>query len=254
MSMSPGQPPGYSGGQYGPPAPRPPFIKRRWPQRHPVWSALIGVVVLLVAVISVAAANNKPTKISNTAAAAVAHSTASPAARSSPLKCQAQTSSKQPRDHTTVTVKVHTVAHAKVIATSRRAPLENKKVTGSANAHGNWTLRLRIGNATPGTRVVVTVRVSRHGGGTGTCQASFRPRAAAVRAAAPVTQPAQAPSPAPVVTQPAASPSCSPISDEGTCYEQGEYCRDDDHGMTGVAGNGGSIVCEDNNGWRWEPA
>jgi hypothetical protein len=23
--------------------------------------------------------------------------------------------------------------------------------------------------------------------------------------------------------------------------------------MTGVAGNGEPIICEDNNGWRWEP-
>jgi cytoskeletal protein RodZ len=49
------------------------------------------------------------------------------------------------------------------------------------------------------------------------------------------------------------SSSCSPISDEGTCYEPGEYCRDDDHGASGTAGDGGSITCEDNDGWRWEP-
>jgi cytoskeletal protein RodZ len=47
--------------------------------------------------------------------------------------------------------------------------------------------------------------------------------------------------------------SCTPTSDEGTCYEPGEYCRDDDHGATGVAGDGESIVCSDNDGWRWEP-
>jgi hypothetical protein len=23
--------------------------------------------------------------------------------------------------------------------------------------------------------------------------------------------------------------------------------------MTGVAGNGEAIICENNNGWRWEP-
>jgi hypothetical protein len=43
------------------------------------------------------------------------------------------------------------------------------------------------------------------------------------------------------------------VSDEGTCYEPGEYCRDDDHYMTGVAGDGEAIECEDNDGWRWEP-
>jgi hypothetical protein len=46
---------------------------------------------------------------------------------------------------------------------------------------------------------------------------------------------------------------CSPLSDSGSCYEPGEYCRDSDHGMSGVAGDGETITCEDNNGWRWEP-
>jgi hypothetical protein len=46
---------------------------------------------------------------------------------------------------------------------------------------------------------------------------------------------------------------CYPLSDENTCYEPGEYCRDDDHGTTGVAGDGKKIICEDNDGWRWEP-
>lgn len=67
------------------------------------------------------------------------------------------------------------------------------------------------------------------------------------------------PKPSPSVTSPVAQPTpapaatCHPISDEGTCYEPGEYCRDDDHGMTGLAGDGETITCEDNDGWRWEP-
>jgi hypothetical protein len=67
--------------------------------------------------------------------------------------------------------------------------------------------------------------------------------------AAPSTEPAAAP------TQASATPaSCYPTSDEGTCYEPGEYCREDDHGTSGVAGDGKAITCEDNDGWRWEPA
>jgi hypothetical protein len=70
-----------------------------------------------------------------------------------------------------------------------------------------------------------------------------------VTTAAPSTAPAAAP------TQPAATPAgCYPMSDEGTCYEPGEYCREDDHGTSGVAGDGKAITCEDNDGWRWEPA
>jgi hypothetical protein len=75
--------------------------------------------------------------------------------------------------------------------------------------------------------------------------------------AAPSTAPAVAPSTAPAAapTQAASTPAgCHPLSDEGTCYEPGEYCRDGDHGTSGVAGDGEAITCEDNDGWRWEPA
>jgi len=51
----------------------------------------------------------------------------------------------------------------------------------------------------------------------------------------------------------APSLSCHPVSNEGTCYRAGEYCRESDAGTTGVAGNGESIICEDNDGLRWEP-
>jgi hypothetical protein len=71
---------------------------------------------------------------------------------------------------------------------------------------------------------------------------------AASPAAAKVAPPS---SPAPPV---ATSASCYPLSDEGRCYEPGEYCRDSDHGLNGVAGDGEQITCEDNDGWRWEPA
>jgi len=73
--------------------------------------------------------------------------------------------------------------------------------------------------------------------------------------------PAQPSSPAPAQsTQPAAPPAaaapagCYPLSNAGTCYEPGEYCRNADHGVSGMAGDGEAITCEDNNGWRWEPA
>lgn len=63
------------------------------------------------------------------------------------------------------------------------------------------------------------------------------------------TTPAAPPAP-PASTAPA---SCYPLSNEGTCYEPGEFCRNADHGKTGVAGDGKAIKCEDNDGWRWEP-
>jgi hypothetical protein len=49
------------------------------------------------------------------------------------------------------------------------------------------------------------------------------------------------------------APACYPLSSKGTCYEPGEFCPDADHGLSGIAGDGEAIICEDNNGWRWEP-
>jgi hypothetical protein len=63
-------------------------------------------------------------------------------------------------------------------------------------------------------------------------------------------------SPSPVATTSgptAAAPGCYPRSDEGTCYEPGEYCRAADQGVAGIAGDGQTIVCMDDNGLRWEP-
>lgn len=55
-------------------------------------------------------------------------------------------------------------------------------------------------------------------------------------------------------TPPVATPSgCHPLSSGGNCYRAGELCSAADHGLTGVAGNGETITCEDNDGWRWEP-
>ena len=57
-----------------------------------------------------------------------------------------------------------------------------------------------------------------------------------------------------IATTSTAAANCSPMTDSGNCYEPGEYCRDDDHGASGVAGDGEAITCEDNDGWRWEPS
>jgi hypothetical protein len=67
----------------------------------------------------------------------------------------------------------------------------------------------------------------------------------------PVATPAPSAS-ATTITSPAVT-SCTPLTDGGNCYRAGEYCRDSDHGDSGVADNGESITCADNDGWRWEP-
>jgi hypothetical protein len=91
------------------------------------------------------------------------------------------------------------------------------------------------------------------------CQAAAPPAPvqttpAAPPAVAPAAPPATTPAAAPAPPPSAAPAGCTPLSDEGTCYEPGEYCRDSDDGMSGVAGNGEAIICKDNDGLRWEPA
>ncbi len=56
-----------------------------------------------------------------------------------------------------------------------------------------------------------------------------------------------------VASPPPPPAACYPLSSKGTCYEPGEYCSDADHGLTGIAGDGEAIICENNDGWRWEP-
>jgi len=55
------------------------------------------------------------------------------------------------------------------------------------------------------------------------------------------------------VSAPILQQGCTPLTNGGNCYEPGEFCRNSDHGVTGVAGDGKRIRCEDSNGWRWEP-
>ncbi len=73
------------------------------------------------------------------------------------------------------------------------------------------------------------------------------------RYVSPPTAPRTAPAPAPSSAAPPPA-SCYPKTNSGNCYEPGEFCRTADRGMRGVAGDGKPIICEDNNGWRWEPA
>jgi hypothetical protein len=87
------------------------------------------------------------------------------------------------------------------------------------------------------------------------------PRSAPPSAPAPPPA-ASAPVPPPPPARPSAPagppppgppPGCHPTTSTGHCYEPGEFCSDADHGLTGVAGDGKAIECEDNGGWRWEP-
>jgi hypothetical protein len=219
-------------------------------RHHQVWLGRIATLALLAAVVGCASSNG-----SKSAGSAMADPAPRPTATSavhatSTLVCHASAVVWRPADHTIAKIRIRTVAGAQVTVSGPLAWLHGGGAAIRTNANGARTLRFQVGNATPGAAVVITVRVS-SSGNTGSCHARLRPRPGPVTAAAPAqptTPPPTTPLPAP---QPAAS--CYPISDEGTCYEPGEFCRDDDHGMTGLAGDGETIVCEDNDGWRWEP-
>jgi hypothetical protein len=52
----------------------------------------------------------------------------------------------------------------------------------------------------------------------------------------------------------AAPAGCHPTAPSGNCYEPGEYCPTADAGMTGVAGDGKTIICELESGrYHWHP-
>jgi hypothetical protein len=91
-------------------------------------------------------------------------------------------------------------------------------------------------------------------------QASGSPSASASGSSSPSSSPSSSSPPLPPPTSaPAPATSaphagCYPLSNEGTCYEPGEYCRKADHGASGIAGDGKAITCEYNDGWRWEPS
>jgi hypothetical protein len=106
-------------------------------------------------------------------------------------------------------------------------------------------------NATPAAPLA---HVATHAGPA--CQTAPPPAPAQTTPAAAPPAPAQttpvaAPPPPPASTAPAA---CHPLTNGGNCYEPGEFCRNVDHGASGVAGDGEAITCADNDGWRWEPA
>lgn len=60
--------------------------------------------------------------------------------------------------------------------------------------------------------------------------------------------------PAPAPSQAAPAGGCYPTASTGNCYQPGEFCPHADAGMPGIDGSGNPIICEDNNGLRWEPA
>jgi hypothetical protein len=92
---------------------------------------------------------------------------------SAALPCHASMSNSRPRDYTTTYVLVHTTGYASV-ATVAHYRTTNHKKTGTAGRRGNASIGYYISGATPGYKVVVSVRVV-HGDRSGSCSTSFIP-------------------------------------------------------------------------------
>ena len=104
---------------------------------------------------------------------ASAASAAITAPASAPLPCRATMSNYHPKDYTTTYVRVHTAAYAAVTTVAHYRTV-NRKHTGKAGAKGNASIAYRISGATPGYKVVVSVRVVK-GSRSGSCSTWFTP-------------------------------------------------------------------------------
>ena len=123
---------------------------------------------LIAAPVAVAALLTAGAAVTAVASPAVA------APASAALPCHASMSNNHPRDYTTTDVRVHTAARASVTTVAHYRTTNHKK-TGTAGKKGNASIGYYISGATPGYKVVVSVRVAR-GKRSGSCSTWFIPR------------------------------------------------------------------------------
>jgi hypothetical protein len=100
-------------------------------------------------------------------------SAATTAPASNPLPCHASMSNNHPADYTTTYVNVHTVAYAAVTTVAHYKTV-NRTHHGKAGAKGNASIGYYISGATPGYKVVVSVKVVK-GNRSGSCSTWFIP-------------------------------------------------------------------------------
>ena len=190
---------------------------------------------------SVSPAVSVPTALATVTSSPAAPSTQPPA----PLPCTAAASPGRPVVFTGVTIRVRTAGKAR-IRTIARYKTGGQAQRDTAGRKGRLAVSYQIGDAKPGYTVTVDVAVHK-GNRSGNCTTYFTPRGQP----RPVPPPAASPAPSSAAPAPQG---CYPRASSGNCYEPGEFCPHADAGMTGVAGDGKTIICEDNDGLRWEPA
>ena len=146
-----------------------------------------------------------------------------------------------PHTGTTVGVLVSTAPGARITVVAHFEAGDRKK-TARADSTGSHKFWFSLGSAPPGVRVTVIVRVAAHGQKRST-RVWFTRASLPLHLLLPLRR----------LRLPRNLAAATPPS-RGNCYEPGEFCPQTDPGMTGVAGDGETIICEDNNGLRWEPA
>src|SRR5215471_5137060 len=228
-----------------PPPPQPP--RKSWPARHKGWTTVLAVVGVLVVldIIGAAIGSPKSTPTASVGTPASSSPTPSPTPTASPplapLTSTASVTRRHPRTGTKVGVSVVTAPDARITVIAHFETGDREK-TARADSTGSHTFWFPLGSAPPGIRVAVIVRVSAHGRKSST-RVWFTPR-----------QPPPPPAPKATAPPPAPPTGCYPKASTGNCYQPGEFCPHADAGMHGVDGSGNPIICEDNNGLRWEPA
>jgi hypothetical protein len=98
-----------------------------------------------------------------------------PDAYAAPLACRASMSNAKPKQYSTTSVLVSTVARAGVTATAKYKTTDTVR-RSLANAQGKATVLYLISSATPGFTVVVNVVVT-SGGKKASCSTKFVPEA-----------------------------------------------------------------------------
>jgi hypothetical protein len=253
----PPQQPGYQ--------PGPPPRRRSWPARHKVLTGLIAFASLvIIGGIANAAGGNK----ANTAANAPA--TASPAAAAHPSSAARP----KPSAAGKATPKAEAACEKRAFASGDiyvRMLSPGTQWTAQ-QLGGEWGWNATLGKCLTSVQMMIATAPTVAGSCTQVGYVAdnpgYDPNAAvaaplmrvvaqagpACPAAAPSTTAQPTPTAAPVTAASTAPASCYPLTNGGNCYEPGEYCRTADHGVSGVAGDGEAIICEDNDGWRWEAA
>jgi hypothetical protein len=227
--------------------------RKPWPIRHKIWTTAILSAIGLVVILGIAGAIAGPPKATSPVSAQTPNESPSPQATRSPA-----------------TSPTHAAAAKKAITTAENACYKRGFASGDIYVRmitpglppqaqelgGEWNWDHVLNKCETSVQMMISTAPLTGGNCTQVGYVIDNPGydpnatpAAPLKSVVAQAGPACLP-PGP----PATATSCHPLSDEGTCYEPGAFCRDDDHSMNGVAGDGETITCEDNNGWRWEPA